>query len=101
MSAWKTLKRSYLNLLSFLKDLLGLLSFRYAAKVGALHFQTSAKINDGIEDMFLSLTEKMMERAAQQEQQNPILNRQNSQRRNVVVVEDEQAPTSRHCCGSS
>lgn len=75
----------------------------YAAKVGALHYQTSAKLNQGIEEMFLSLTQKMLDRAAEQELQNNTLNRQNSQRRNVLVVEDDEAPPAptKHCCGSS
>ncbi|KAF2898564.1 hypothetical protein ILUMI_07609 [Ignelater luminosus] len=75
----------------------------YASKVGALHFQTSAKLNQGIEEMFLTLTQKMLERVAEQETQNNTLTRQNSQRRNVLVVEDDQVPPppSKHCCGSS
>lgn len=77
--------------------------FRYASKVGALHFQTSAKLNQGIEEMFLTLTEKMLERVTEQETQNNTLTRQNSQRRNVLVVEDDQVPPppSKHCCGNS
>lgn len=75
----------------------------YAEKVGAMHFQTSAKLNQGIEDMFLSLTEKMLDRAAEQETQNDTLTRQSSQRRNVLVVEDDQVPPppSKHCCGNA
>jgi len=30
--------------------------FRYAASVGAKHFHTSAKMNKGIEEMFLDLS---------------------------------------------
>lgn len=68
-----------------------------------MHFQTSAKLNQGIEDMFLSLTEKMLDRAAEQETQNDTLTRQSSQRRNVLVVEDDQVPPppSKHCCGNA
>ena len=75
----------------------------YASKVGASHFQTSAKQNEGIEDMFISLTQKMLDRVTEQEQQNNTLNRQNSQRRNVLVVEDDEAPPlpTKHCCGTS
>lgn len=78
--------------------------FSYASKVGAIHFQTSAKQNLGIEELFLTLTERMLERVAEQVQ-NEVLQRRNSQRRNVVVVEDDQVPnlssSSRHCCGNS
>jgi uncharacterized membrane protein len=30
----------------------------YAASVGAVHFNTSAKLNKGIDDMFLELTKR-------------------------------------------
>jgi len=33
---------------------------RYAETVGAVHFNTSAKLNRGIEEMFLDLTKRMM-----------------------------------------
>lgn len=73
----------------------------YASKVGATHCHTSAKKNQGIEDLFLTLTQKMMEHAAEQEQESS-LNRQNSTRRNVLVVDDEQIePPSKSCCGNS
>ena len=34
-------------------------SFRYAKSVGAKHFHTSAKLNKGIEEMFLDLSKGM------------------------------------------
>lgn len=76
---------------------------RYASQVGATHCHTSAKQNQGIEDMFLTLTQKMIEHAAEQELQNStVLNRQNSTRKNVLVVDDDPVETpSRQCCGSS
>lgn len=75
----------------------------YASQVGATHCHTSAKQNQGIEDMFLTLTQKMIEHAAEQELQNStVLNRQNSTRKNVLVVDDDPVETpSRQCCGSS
>lgn len=75
----------------------------YSEKVGAMHFQTSAKQNIGVEEMFLALTKKMLERAADLEQETENLIRQNSQRKNVVVVDDDQVPTAptRQCCSSS
>ena len=34
--------------------------FRYARTVGARHFHTSAKLNRGIEELFLDLAQQMM-----------------------------------------
>ncbi|KAK9891467.1 hypothetical protein WA026_014699 [Henosepilachna vigintioctopunctata] len=74
----------------------------YSNNVGAVYFETSAKLNQGVEDMFLKLTEKMMEAHEQKVAKSASLGRQNSQRANVLVVEDDQVeqPT-RQCCGSS
>lgn len=73
----------------------------YAQKVNALHWHTSAKANEGIEELFLALIEKMLERRAEQEAQSSTLSRQGSQRKNVLVVDDEQLePTPRSCCSS-
>lgn len=33
----------------------------YAASVGAQHYETSAKVNEGIEELFLDLTNQMVE----------------------------------------
>lgn len=33
----------------------------YAASVGARHYETSAKVNEGIEELFLDLTNQMVE----------------------------------------
>lgn len=70
--------------------------------MGAIHFQTSAKLNKGVEEMFLTLTQKMVEHATEQEEKTATLTRTNSQRRNVVVVEDDQVlqPSSKSCCGT-
>lgn len=77
--------------------------YRYSSKVGAMHFQTSAKLNKGVEEMFLALTQKMLETMEEKEAQNAPIVRQNSQRRNVVIVEDDQMPQPavKQCCGSS
>jgi Ras-related protein Rab-21 len=37
---------------------------RYAESVGAAHFETSAKLNRGLEDVFVELTRRMLGRAA-------------------------------------
>lgn len=75
----------------------------YAKQVGAMHFHTSAKLNQNIEEMFLDLTHRMMQRADEAEQKST-LTRTNSTRRNVVMVEDEAEqtqPSRSSCCGSS
>ena len=76
---------------------------RYAKSVGAIHFHTSAKQNLGIEELFLELTQRMMERAQALELQKANeLTRTNSMRRNIVIVdEDEPAPPARSCCGTT
>ncbi|XP_020283626.1 ras-related protein Rab-21 [Pseudomyrmex gracilis] len=72
----------------------------YAKQVGAMHFHTSAKLNQNIEEMFLDLTRRMMQRADEAEQKST-LTRTNSARRNVVMVEDETEqtqPSRGSCC---
>jgi len=73
----------------------------YAKSVGAKHFHTSAKLNQGIEEMFLELSHRMIERAMENDQQKASsLGRSGSTRRNVVVVEDEEAAQPKPgCCG--
>ncbi|XP_054274881.1 ras-related protein Rab-21-like [Macrosteles quadrilineatus] len=78
----------------------------YSKSVGATHFHTSAKLNKGIEEMFLELSKQMMERAQESDVQKAnILGRTSSMRRNVVVVEDElaasQPETKTSCCGTT
>ncbi|XP_044752263.1 ras-related protein Rab-21 [Coccinella septempunctata] len=74
----------------------------YASKVGAVYFETSAKLNQGVEEMFFTLTEKMMEAHQNKMAKTTSLNRQNSLRNNILVVEDDQVEQpSKHCCGSS
>ncbi|KAK9731750.1 Ras family [Popillia japonica] len=78
---------------------------QYSEAVGAIHFQTSAKLNEGVEDVFLALTNRMLEQAAKQRSRSETLERQGSQRRNVIIVDDEEtaAPTasSKQCCSHS
>ncbi|XP_076297946.1 RAS oncogene family member Rab21 isoform X1 [Lasioglossum baleicum] len=75
----------------------------YAKQVGAMHFHTSAKLNQNIEDMFSDLTRRMIQHADEVEQKST-LTRTSSARRNVVVVEDEAEeaePVKSSCCGGS
>ncbi|CAK9803586.1 Ras-related protein Rab-21 [Anthophora plagiata] len=75
----------------------------YAKQVGAMHYHTSAKLNQNIKEMFLDLTQRMIQHADEAEQKSA-LSRTNSTRRNVVVVEDEAEetePIKSSCCGGS
>ena len=71
--------------------------------MGAKHFHTSAKLNQGIEEMFLELSQRMIERAQENDQQKAnILGRTGSTRRNVVMVEDDDETGTQSksgCCG--
>lgn len=68
----------------------------YAAQVGAKHFHTSAKLNKGIEEMFLDLSKSMMEKAEKNGGSN---NRTMTKSKSVIVVDDEQPQQqSSGCC---
>ena len=69
---------------------------RYATSVGAKHFQTSAKTNKGIEEMFLELTRQLIAATERDSLlESPINSNRNA---NVVIVEDT-AATKKSCCG--
>jgi Ras-related protein Rab-21 len=75
---------------------------RYAKSVGAKHFHTSAKLNQGIEEMFLELSQMMIQRAQESDQQRASsLRRLGGSQRNVLVVEDGEvaAQSKSGCCG--
>lgn len=73
----------------------------YAASVGAKHFHTSAKLNKGIEELFLDLSKRMIEKADDDLQRGGTSSRGSSQRKNVVIVDDEPEQTQKSgCCGS-
>lgn len=72
--------------------------------MGAIHFHTSAKLNTGIEEIFLELTQRMMQSAQEQEiLKASEMSRSNSLRRNIVIVDEDEtaAKPTRSCCGSS
>lgn len=78
--------------------------FSYARSVGAVHFHTSAKMNYGIEEIFMSLCHMMIEKLDKQNADNLFtLNRSGSSRR-TIIIDDEDAPSSerssRWCCSS-
>lgn len=70
----------------------------FAASVNAKHFHTSAKMNRGIEELFLELTKRMIE-VAESNDRASSLGRAGNQRRNVVIVDDEPQPQKSGCCG--
>ncbi|XP_054721530.1 ras-related protein Rab-21-like [Uloborus diversus] len=71
----------------------------YAASVKAKHFTTSAKLNRGIEELFLDLTRRMMEVSEAQDNANSMGRTGGNQRRNVVIVDDEPVQQKSGCCG--
>ncbi|GAB6028642.1 Ras-protein Rab-21 [Chamberlinius hualienensis] len=71
----------------------------YAQSVGAKHYHTSAKLNRGIEEMFLDLTQRMLETAATNEQNraSSTLGR-GSTRRQLLTIDDEPVAPKSSCC---
>ncbi|XP_074649877.1 ras-related protein Rab-21-like [Tubulanus polymorphus] len=59
----------------------------YAESVGAQHFHTSAKMNKGIEDLFLNLSKSMMDQAGNEDLQQGCPSVRNN-RRSVQVIND-------------
>ncbi|KAK3096829.1 hypothetical protein FSP39_003733 [Pinctada imbricata] len=70
---------------------------QYASSVGARHFHTSAKLNKGIEEMFLELSKNMIEKAGED---NGKSSRTSMKAKSVLVVDDDQPTTqsSGGCC---
>ncbi|XP_023946372.1 ras-related protein Rab-21 [Bicyclus anynana] len=66
----------------------------YAEMVGAKHFYTSAKLNQGVEELFLELTREMAERFEKNSQTD------NNKSARVLVV-DEDTPTQSSCCSGN
>ncbi|XP_067913541.1 ras-related protein Rab-21-like isoform X1 [Heterodontus francisci] len=76
----------------------------YAASVGAKHFHASAKVNKGIEELFLDVCKKMLEVAQAEEaaarENDP--NRASNTRRGIQIIDDEPEPLSNGgCCSGS
>lgn len=76
----------------------------YAKSVGALHFLTSAKLNENIDEVFLEISKLMIKVHVEKETANAILNRSNSMRRQLRVDdtteqdEPDHATRSSGCC---
>ncbi|XP_042240785.1 ras-related protein Rab-21-like [Homarus americanus] len=74
----------------------------YAQEVGALHFQTSAKQNKGVEELFLELTRRMLENAVTNDQQRINTLTRGGNTRNLQLVDDQvTTPTQKSSCCSS
>jgi Ras-related protein Rab-21 len=77
----------------------------YSATVGAKHFNTSAKLNKGLDELFLDLSRRMIERVDEEALTSRGMTRSASSRRNVVTIvdEDQQRESSSSarsgCCG--
>ncbi|XP_022112114.1 ras-related protein Rab-21-like [Acanthaster planci] len=63
----------------------------YAAQVGAKHYLTSAKLNKGIEEMFLDLSKRMLESTPSDDLGRGTSSSRSS-RKTVTIVDDEEAP---------
>ncbi|KAK8398542.1 hypothetical protein O3P69_004005 [Scylla paramamosain] len=76
----------------------------YAREVGALHFLTSAKLNQGVEELFLELTRRMLQTALTNDQQriNSLTRGGSTATRNLQIVDDQVAPSTgkSSCCSS-
>jgi len=70
----------------------------YASSVGAKHYQTSAKLDQGIDELFTDLSQRMIDAADKKESSlKPTL----STRRTVQIVDDTAPPRVKSgCCGS-
>ncbi|XP_054774224.1 ras-related protein Rab-21-like [Lytechinus pictus] len=68
----------------------------YAASVGAKHFHTSAKLNKGIEEMFLDLSKRMLESNFLDDGGGS--SSRASKHKSVTIVEDAEEPKSGGCC---
>ncbi|XKL63605.1 hypothetical protein PGB90_005969 [Kerria lacca] len=81
------------------------LAEQYAKQVEAEHYLVSAKLNRGIEELFLQLTQKMLQKAEEQSRaKENAINRGGSLRGNIVIINDEDSEElsnsgyRRKCC---
>jgi hypothetical protein len=73
--------------------------FRYARSVGAKHHHTSAKLNRGIEELFLDLTQQMIAKSDEKPKNGG--NGSRARGNNITIVDDSQTTTQKKsgCCG--
>lgn len=79
----------------------------YAKSVNALHFLTSAKLNENIDELFLEISKKMIKAHDEKKSVTATLDRSNSMRRRLRVEDETTQPddnsntasSSSRCCG--
>lgn len=76
----------------------------YAKSVGALHYLTSAKLNENVDEVFLDISKSLMKISDEKQSASATLNRSNSMRRQLRVEESNEEETSErstnsNCCG--
>lgn len=76
--------------------------------MGAKHYETSAKLNEGVEELFLDLSQDMINAENIKQERTNTLQRQSSTRhRRTLVVEENDDNVERRgsavsrCCGGS
>lgn len=70
-------------------------SERYAVSIGASHFVTSAKLNTGIDDVFLDIASRVLE----QRKNTNDGSASTEPRRGTVIIDDQpSSPTQSKCC---
>lgn len=79
---------------------------QYAKTSNAMHFLTSAKLNENIEELFLEISKKMIMAYDNKEATNVIMNRSNSLRRQLRIEdvsqntqENDSSESTSRCCG--
>ncbi|XP_069798116.1 ras-related protein Rab-21-like [Narcine bancroftii] len=73
----------------------------YTTSVGAKHFHTSAKMNQGIEELFLHICKRMLEVAqAEEAARESDSARMGRTRRGIQIIDDEPEPRSSGSCCS-
>lgn len=77
---------------------------QYSTSVNAKHFQTSAKLNKGISEVFLDITRRMLKAVQPSGNQVPTDNRQQQHkkeptRKSLIVTDDAPDQPSGGCCG--
>lgn len=77
----------------------------YAKSVGALHYLTSAKLNENVDEVFLDISKSMIKISDEKQSASATLNRSNSMRRQLRVEESNEDETAEsttnnsRCCG--
>jgi Ras-related protein Rab-21 len=70
---------------------------RYAESIGATHFVTSAKLNTGIDEVFLDVARRVLE---QRKSLGPEPATADARRKSVIIVDKQptDSPAASKCC---